>query len=80
VETVSAFFRKFPDFDESEQKHDEICSVYVIFIKLVLIEKLTKMGPNKKGKTDLYPHRVMNYSQRRPTLFDEIPSVKHQFK
>ena len=29
VETVSAFFRKFLDYDASEQKHDEICSVYV---------------------------------------------------
>ena len=29
VETVAAFFRKFLDYDASEQKHDEICSVYV---------------------------------------------------
>ena len=46
------------------------------FIKLVLIEKLTKMGPNKKGKTDLHPHRVMNYSQRRPLYQSNISSSK----
>ena len=39
----------------------------------MLIEKLTKRGPNKKGKTDLHPHRVMNYSQRRPLYLINPP-------
>ena len=43
------------------------------FLQLVLIEKLTKMGPNKKGKTDLHPHQLMNYSQRRPLYLMKSP-------
>ena len=31
------------------------------------------MGPKKKGKTDLHPHCVMNYSQRRPLYLMKSP-------
>ena len=31
------------------------------------------MGPNKKGKIDLYPHQFMNYSKRRQLYLMKSP-------